>query len=200
MPVLNFQKGNERMNTKLLRNNQVLRILLLLGVPLITTLVLLSGTVALHLPSFSLLSFAQAMTLPSTCANTQGAQQNLCEGQSPVTQGCIQDAQTIEHQSVYFQNTLIGEVNIRHSDTCDTYWIRTIAYANVTPQVQSVSAIISLNGKVHESKEKSSPRGQRMIAETNMLFWPFTQKLRVAPSFSGVYHLGGQNPPITIPL
>ena len=188
------------MNTKLLKNNQVLRFPLLLGIPLITTLVLLIGTTAFHLSSFSLLSFAHAMMLPSTCANTQGAQQNLCEGQSPTAQGCIQDAQTVELQSVYFQNTLIGEVDLRHSITCNTYWVRTIGYANATPQIQSVDATISLNGKVHESTESSSPHGQRMIAVTNMLFWPLTQKLRAAPSFSGVYRLGGQNPPITIPL
>ena len=188
------------MLTELLKKNQIPRLLLLIGIPLVTTLILLVGVTALHVLGFSFFALAHAMTRSSTCATTKGTQQNLCEGQSPEAQGCLQDAQTVEMQSVYVQNTLIGEVNLRHSVTCDTYWVRTIAYANITPHVQSLSGTIAFNGNVHERQEGSSPRGQRMIAVTTMLFWPFTQKLRVAASFSGTYTFGGQIPSLIIPL
>jgi hypothetical protein len=153
-----------------LKQNQASRLLLLVGLPLVTTLIVLAGVTALHLPGFSLVSLAHAMTRSSTCATTKGTQQDLCEGQNPGTQGCLQDAQTTEMQSVYVQNTLIGEVDLRHSVTCDTYWVRTIAYANVMPQIQSLSATIAFNGTVHERQERNAPRGQRMIVVTNMLF------------------------------
>ena len=188
------------MHTEPLKKNQISRLLLLVGIPLVTTLILLVAVTALHVPGFSLFSLAHAMTRSSTCATTKGTQQNLCEGQSPEAQGCLQDAQTVELQSVYVQNTLIGEVNLRHSVTCDTYWVRTIAYANVTPHVQSLSGTITFNGTIYERQERNAPHGQRMIAVTNMLFWPFTQKLRVAPSFSGAYTFGGQIPSLNIPL
>jgi Protein of unknown function (DUF2690) len=183
-----------------LKQNQASRLLLLVGLPLVTTLIVLAGVTALHLPGFSLVSLAHAMTRSSTCATTKGTQQDLCEGQNPGTQGCLQDAQTTEMQSVYVQNTLIGEVDLRHSVTCDTYWVRTIAYANVMPQIQSLSATIAFNGTVHERQERNAPRGQRMIVVTNMLFWPATQKLRVVTTFSGTYTFGGQIPSLTIPL
>jgi Protein of unknown function (DUF2690) len=132
------------MLTMIRKNNRVLRTLLLLAVPLATTLVLLISTVGLHSPGFSPLSFAHATMLQATCASTQGTQANLCNQQNPVTQGCVQDAQLTERVSVFTaQNTLIGEVDLRHSNRCKAYWVRTIAYANT--QVQAVHALILLN-------------------------------------------------------
>src|SRR5262249_5854543 len=114
--------------TTALKNNRIQHLLLALGVPFVTTLVLLIDTRGLRVPGFSPSSFAHAMTLQPTCASTQGTQQNLCNQQNPLTQGCVQDAQTLEAVSVFdTHNSLIGEVQLRHSQTCKTLWVRTIA-------------------------------------------------------------------------
>lgn len=184
------------MMTTILKNNRVHRVLLLLGVPLVTTLVLLIGTVELRVPGFSLLSFAHAMTLQPTCASTQGTQQDLCNQQSPVTQGCTKDAQTIEVVSVFnTQNILIGEVDIRSSKTCRAYWVRAIAYANAS-QVRAVDATISFNdGKVQDHQNNNAQPGKRLVAFTDMI-----QPTMVPKTVAGVFHLNGQTQPMTIPL
>jgi hypothetical protein len=178
------------------KNKRILRILLLLGVPLVTTLMLLMGTAVLHTPGFSPFSFAHAMTLQSTCASTQGTQPNLCNQQNPVAQQCAQDAQSIEVVSVFTtQNTLIGEVDIRHSNICKASWVRTIAYTNAS-QVQAVDATISLNdGKVQDHQNTIVQPGQRLIAFTDM-----TQPTVLPKTLAGIFHLRGQTQPMTIPL
>jgi hypothetical protein len=91
---------------------------------------------------------------------------------------------------------LIGEVDLRHSATCKTYWVRTIAYANAT-QVQAIEAIMSFqNGKTDDDQETTSG-GQETIAVTNMLF---VTPLKNAPIRRGMFHVQGQAQPITIPL
>jgi hypothetical protein len=183
------------MMTTILRNNRMQRIFLLLGIPLITTLVLLISTVGFRVPGFSLFSFAHSMTL-QTCSNTQGTQQNLCKQQNPVTQGCTQDAQTLEEVSAFNeQNTLIGEVDFRHSQICKTYWVRTIAYANA-PQVQAIDATVTFNdGKVQDHKNSNVQPGQSMVVFTDMLLSTPSPK-----TLAGVFHLSGQTQPMTILL
>lgn len=180
----------------MLKNARVQRILLLLGVPLVTTLVLLIGTIALHVPGFTLLSFAHAMAHQPTCASTQGTQPNLCNKQNPIAQGCTQDVQMLEVVSVFTkQNMLIGEVDLRYSNTCKSYWIRTIAYANA-PQVRAVDAIISFDdGQVQDHQNNNAQPGQRLIVFTDMI-----QPTMLPKIASGVFHLYRQTQPITIPL
>jgi hypothetical protein len=191
-----FPERIQTMITRMMKNNRVQRILLLLGVPLVTTLILLIGTVALRIPGFSPFSFAHAMALQPTCTSTQGAQQNLCNRQNPVVQGCTQDAQTLEEVSVFdTNNTLIGEVQLRHSQTCKALWVRTIANANAS-QVQAVDATISLNdGQVQDHQNTNAQPGQRLVVITDMI-----QPTMVPKTVAGVFHLGGQTQPMTIPL
>lgn len=185
------------MMMNMIKSNQTLRTLLILGVTLVTTLVLVMGTVALRVPGFSLLAFAHAAVSGPTCATTKGTQQNLCEQQDPTEQGCANDAQSLEVETVYTkQNVLIGEVDLRHSATCKSYWVRTIAYANAT-QVQAIEAIMVFqNGKTDDAHQTVS-NGQETIAVTNMLFVIPTKN---APTRKGVFHMQGQAQPITIPL
>jgi hypothetical protein len=156
---------------------------------------LLIGTVALHLPGVSLFSFAHAMTRQATCASTQGTQQTLCNQQNPIEQGCTQDAQTVEKVSVFDpQNTLIGEVDLRHSQTCQAYWVRTIAYANAS-HVQAVDAIISLNnGTIQDRQNSTVPSGQSLVVFTDMV------QPTMAFKIAGAFHLRGQTHPLTISL
>lgn len=183
------------MITKLFKHNQTVRVILLLTITCITTLLLIIGSLAFHVSSFLPFSFAHAAT---TCATTKGTQQDLCEQQNPVEQGCTQDAHSIEVESVYTsQNKLIGEVDIRHSALCKTFWMRTIAYANAQ-QVEAIDAIISFHtGKVEDVKQIVSSSGQQIIARTNMVFVP----LSIIPTnWKGMFHLKGQAQPITIPI
>lgn len=179
----------------LLKDARVLRILLLFGMPLVTTMILLISTITLRIPGFSLSSFAHAMTRQATCASTQGTQQALCNQQNPLEQGCVQDAQTAEKVSVFdLQNTLIGEVDLRHSQACQAYWVRTIAYANAL-QVQAIDAIISFkNGKVQDRQNSNTQPGQRFLVFTDII------QLTMVPTIEGVFHLRGQPSPLTISL
>jgi hypothetical protein len=181
--------------TTLLKNTRFQHTLLFLGVPLVTTLVLLIGTVALHLPGSSLFSFAHAMTLQATCASTQGTQQTLCNQHNPIAQGCTQDAQTVEKVSVFDpQNTVIGEVDLRHSQACQAYWVRTIANANAS-HVQAIDAIISFNnGTVQDHQKSTIQPGQRLLVFTDMV------QPTMVPQFAGVFHLQGQAHPLSISL
>jgi hypothetical protein len=183
--------------TNVIKSNQTFRTLLILGVTLVTTLVLVLGTVALRVPGFSPLAFAHAIASGPTCASTKGTQQNLCEQQDPTEQGCANDAQSLEVETVYTnQNTLIGEVDLRHSATCKSYWVRTIAYTNAT-QVQAIEAIMSFqNGKTDDIQETTSS-GQETIAVTHMLF---VIPMKKTPTRKGVFHVQGQAQPIIIPL
>jgi hypothetical protein len=184
------------MITSMMKNNRVQRILLFLGVPLVTTLVLLIGTFVFRIPGFSPFSFAHAMTLQPTCASTLGTDPNLCNQQSPFAQGCTQDAQTIEAVAVFdTNNTLIGEVHLDHSQTCKTFWVSTIANANVS-QVQAVDATISLNnGQVQDRQNTNVQSGQALVAMTDMV-----QPTMAPKTLAGVFHLSGQTQPMTIPL
>jgi hypothetical protein len=178
------------------KNHRVQRILLLLGVPLVTTLILLIGTAVFHIPGSSPFSFAHAMTLQSTCASTQGANPDLCNQQNPFAQGCTQDAQTIEAVAVFdTNNSLIGEVHLDHSQICKTLWVSAIANANAS-QVQAVDATISLNdGQVQDHQNSNVQSGQPVVATTDMIQPTMTPK-----TLAGVFHLSGQTQPIIIPL
>jgi hypothetical protein len=179
------------MIARMMKNNHVQRIFLLLGVPLVTTLVLLIGTVALRVPGISPFSFAHAMT---TCVSTQGTNPILCNQQNPVAQGCTQDARTLEEVSAFdTKNTLIGKVQLRHSPACKTFWVRTIAIAS---QVQAVEATISLNdGQVQVHQNNDIQPDQRLVVITDMI-----QPTKNPRIVAGVFHLDGQTQPIIIPL
>jgi hypothetical protein len=175
------------MITTLLKQLRLSQLLLLMGGPFVIALALLIGITALHAPAFSLLSLAHAMMLRSTCASTQGTQPNLCNQQNPAMQGCTQDAQTLEGVSVFTpQNALIGEVDLMHSTTCKTMWVRTIAYANAG-DVQAIDATISLNdGQVQDHQTHRGHAGQRLVAATDMVQFSVFPK-----TLAGIFHLQG---------
>jgi hypothetical protein len=78
----------------------------------------------------------------STCI---GGSENIpisCDEQDPIQQQCVNDAQTPQTIPAMYQGTLIGEVDMRFSPTCQTYWIRTIAYSSALDMVYRVEAQI----------------------------------------------------------
>ncbi|HEY7417286.1 MAG TPA: DUF2690 domain-containing protein [Ktedonobacteraceae bacterium] len=177
------------------KRHQIVHIILLATLTSFTTCVLLLAGTVLHISALSPFSFAQAAT---TCASTQGTQQALCEQQDPVTQACTADAQTIEFEAAYTaQNTLIGEVDLRHSSMCKTVWIRTIAYANAQ-SVAAIDAIISFSTGQKEDVTKSVvSSGQAMRAWTKMAFVPLN---KMPTNWEGVFSVQGQTQPIIIPV
>jgi Protein of unknown function (DUF2690) len=188
------------MMTHVTTHNQTRRLLLILGISFVTTLVLIGGTLAMHPPGFALSSFAQAkagLTLVSpTCQSTQGTQPALCEHQNPQTQGCTADAQSIEVQDVFSRGMLIGEVDLRYSFLCQSFWTRTIASARAEGIIQAVHAQLTFNDATTEDRQ-ASPNllvaRAPVISFTDMTHGHFH-------GGSGVFDLLGQSQPLTIPL
>jgi hypothetical protein len=181
----------------LTKNKPMLRTLLILGVTSVTTLILVIGLVVLHIPGFSPLASAHAPQHQSTCATTSGTLLNLCDQQDPIVQGCAQDAQSIESVFAYHQGTLIGEVDLRHSTLCNTYWVRTIAYASAIPPVNAIDAYITFtNGSVSDSGQIALQSGQPATVYTEMAYQHFS----MSTNQYGTFHLTGTASPITISL
>ena len=181
-------------------NNPVRRLVLILGISFVTTLALVWGTLALHTPGFALSAFAHAMaghaSINATCQSTKGAQPTLCEHQNPQTQGCITDAQSTEVQDVFSRGMLIGEVDLRSSFTCKSFWTRTITYASAEGIIQAVHARVTFNDATTEdipfSPNFLAARAP-IISFTDMTHGHFS-------GGSGVFDLLGQSQPLTIAL
>ena len=116
------------MMTRIRHNTPVLRTLYTMGVTLITTLLLLVGSILLQFPGFSLVSFAHAQEskmmagqATSLCASEPTDQH--CTNQDPMVQGCYKDAQTIAFIEVYNPQAMhLARVERRYSPTCHTEW------------------------------------------------------------------------------
>ena len=136
-----------------LKNNQALRLLGIFGISLLTMLIILGGSTIIHqgFPPFA--TTAHAATVNSSCATTKGAQPALCERQDPIEQGCATDAQTLDLQTVFqdhLQTKPLGEVELRHSPTCKTYWIRTTAFVTTTGIFKAIHAILVFHNHTKE--------------------------------------------------
>lgn len=188
------------MMTRITTHTQTRRFLLILGISFVTTLILIGGTLALRTPGFALSSFAHAMAgrtlFSSTCQSTKGTQSVLCEHQDPQAQGCTADAQSIEVQDVFSRGMLIGEVDLRYSFTCKSFWTRTIAYARAEGIIQAVHARVTFNNATTEDRP-ASPNflvaRAPVISFTDMTVGHFS-------GGSGVFDLLGQSQPLTIAL
>ena len=188
------------MMTRVITHTQIRRLLLILGISFITTLILIGGILALHTPRFALSSFAHAMAgrtlFSSTCQLTKGVQPALCEHQDPQAQGCTSDAQSIEVQDVFSRGMLIGEVDLRYSFTCKSFWTRTIAYARAEGIIQAVHARVTFNDATTEDRPVSPNflvARAPVISFTDMTMSHFS-------GGSGVFDLLGQSQPLTIAL
>jgi hypothetical protein len=184
------------MITHAIKNNQMFRLLLTLGMSLITTLVLIGGAMAIHLQGFALSSFAHAMIRQSTCETTEGMDPALCEHQDPKAQGCAADAETIEAQDVFYQKTLIGEVDLRFSPNCDSSWVRAMGYATANGIIKTIHATITFQNNTTEDipgtpKFLVAP----VIAYTDMTHLPIIPRVG-----AGIFEIKGQSQPITVPI
>lgn len=93
-----------------------------------------------------------------TCASTYGTIMADCEKQFPILQNCVDDAKSVEILPAYHQEVLVGEVDLRHSDTCNSYWVRTMAYGSTIGQIIDVEANNTFNDGTQDN-ENNSNRG-----------------------------------------
>ena len=136
----------------------------------------------------------------TTCASTNGTQPNLCAQQDPVAQGCTTDAQTKENIPAYNQDTLMGEVDLRYSPTCNTYWVRTIVDPTLVP-----SMVTGINAFIASTNGQTSSIGKPILSSgLDSLFYRVYTKMAYKnfstnSSPNGVYTLSnGQS--ITVSL
>ena len=184
-----------------MKNNHIPHLFLILGISFFTTLALIGGVTLTHFQGVALLGSAHAMTNVSspTCATTKGKNPQLCEHQDPIIQGCTTDAQTLEIEDALYQGEQIGEVDLRHSTNCGTYWVRTIAYQNTIGNVQAIHATVTFQNATHEDiliVHQSLPLHTEVLAYTDM-----TRSLNATPFGTGIFEIIGQaTTPIIVPL
>ena len=139
---------------------------------------------------------AHASSSPS-CALTGGTIAATCDGQDPVAQGCATSATNASVQPAFTGDTLIGEVDLRYSNTCKSYWVRTIAYANTQGLVSNVEAnttyaSASVVPENHDNTVRSADGS--LSSYTNMTYQQVPQHA------SGVFDFSDTTPSITISL
>jgi hypothetical protein len=83
---------------------------------------------------------AFAASTQQTCANTNGTIMAVCEQQFPTVQNCVADAKSVRILPAYNKGVLVGEVDLRHSDACNSYWVRTMAYGSTKGLIINVEA------------------------------------------------------------
>jgi hypothetical protein len=170
------------MMTTMIKDNQVLRPLLLLLVTLATTLTLLIGIEAFHIPGFSLISLAHAqetrkaiIKTHSLCASNPNTQN--CTNQDPIIQGCSKDAQTVAFKQILdAQGNILATLQRRYSPTCHSEWGRILDDGK-----QPLSIIV--NKKTRSAKGK--------VVYSAMIFIP---NLTVAPQVEGIVSTNGIDP------
>lgn len=117
-------------------NNSARRAFLIIGIPFVTTLLLLVGAVVFRIPGAAPFLSAHAASMQTTCAtapNTQKA--HLCNGQDPIAQGCVPTAQTLQSANITDSTGLtIGRIDRRYSAQCNSYWARILDYRLPQPQ------------------------------------------------------------------
>ena len=105
-----------------LKNNQTLRLPVILVISFVTTFVLIGAVILVrHQGLASFAPTAHAATVNSaTCASTKGTQPALCEHQDPVQQGCATDAETVKVEAAGGGKPFasLGSMELRYSPNC----------------------------------------------------------------------------------
>lgn len=145
-----------------------------------------------------LVTFNQSIADNLTCASTQGSITALCEKQDPIDQQCDVDAGSLLVQPVYYDHLQIGEVDLRYSPTCKTYWIRTWVYQRLIPhangdRVLNVEANTTLLDGSQDNAENAVP-----ASDGSVLIWTKMSIGRPRPA-SGVVDLA-QRSSLTVPI
>lgn len=183
-----------------LKNNHTVQLLIVLGISLVTTLALLSGSVVIHGQGLTPFVTAAHAATVSSCARTKGTQPGLCEHQDPIVQGCVTDAETLDLQTVFQdsqQTKPLGEVELRYSPTCKTYWIRTTAFATTKGVFKAIHAIV-----VFHNQTKEDIVGTPIVSTiTPYVAWTDMTVAPIPPHVgSGSFELFSRSQPIIVAL
>jgi hypothetical protein len=79
------------------------------------------------------------------CAHARSFDQ--CNNQDPIQQGCAADATTVRTAAILFQGTMVGRLDLRHSNACNSNWGRTFSFvkggnAELTLDSPSLSELV----------------------------------------------------------
>jgi hypothetical protein len=76
-----------------------------------------------------MLAFPVAVVATATPASAASCFGAYCEGQDPVDTGCSADAVTVATAAITNSSgNVIGRVDLRWSNSCETNWTRTVSY------------------------------------------------------------------------
>ena len=185
-----------------LKNKHTLQLVVILGISLVTTLALIWGTAhyAQGLSPFTTAVHAAPLSAP-TCATTKGTQKSLCEHQDPIVQGCVIDAETLNLQTVSQGNQQtkpLGEVELRYSPKCKTYWVRTTAFITAKGIFKTIHAMLLFHNHTKEDIVGTPP-----FADPHAAYIVWTD-MTTAPiethAGSGSFDIIGQPQPFMAPL
>ena len=150
---------------------------------------ILTGTIVMvgHLRPFH----ASAATT-ITCAQTPN-QQN-CDGQDPIAQGCVADAQIAADLPITFIDATVGEVQLRFSPACQSYWGRVFD----TRQNVNTNLILVVGTRKALSAPPTFVGSQYRILYSPMVFVGPSGK---SPQIQGIIEADGADtfPSATIP-
>jgi Protein of unknown function (DUF2690) len=124
----------------------------------------------LVIPSRALRVFASGplSITQQNCANVPTI--DMCEGQDPIQQHCVADAQTVTSVNAIWRGQVIGRVDSRFSPHCKSYWVRIIAYANSQGVVTQVTAHNAIDATVDMFSNSTRAADGSLSAYTNMDF------------------------------
>lgn len=123
----------------------------------------------------------------------------LCEQQDPVIQGCVQDAKTLDLQTIFQGNQItkpLGEVELRYSPTCKTYWVRTTAFITAKGVFKTIHAIL-----LFHNQKKEDIVGTPIFPDTHGAYitWTDMTTTPILPNAgSGSFDFIGQIQPLTV--
>jgi hypothetical protein len=167
------------------KNTQLRRLFLIIGVACVTTIALVMSTIAGFPPS----SFVHAMGLPfssqTLCVSAPTREQ--CTNQDPVVQGCSRNAQTIAYEMFLSPATgnLLATAERRYSPACHTYWGRIVE--PVTGK-RGLSIAIALKGGPPQASTTTGT-----VVFTRMVFLS-CQAAQMAPIIGTMSLSNGANP------
>lgn len=93
-------------------------------VSLLPALLLIAGVLTL-LPAHKSYAAATGVTCATAPANQKP---QFCDGKDPIAEQCVTDATTVDHVFIHDSVQVIGRLDLRFSQRCDSYWGRIISY------------------------------------------------------------------------
>src|SRR5216110_3493193 len=130
----------------------------------------------------SLRPFHASAASATTCVQAPTAEH--CNNQDPIAQGCVADAQIRGDETIEYFNVNIGDVQLRYSPSCQSWWGRVFDYriaANTPLGLQ-------VGGNPMVSAPPTFASNQYRILYSPMIF------AQTSPLVTGTVEVDGANP------